>query len=283
MHSSSSDPFHTAPGHATASRPAGPRLTVAILAFNEQRWIGQCIDSAAFADEVVVVDAGSSDKTVEIARAKGAQVHIYPEWRGFAVQRNHLLSHVSGDFVFFLDADEVITESFRDELLRIVQENDQRSIWRIRWQLVAFGRVLPASMSRTRVERLFPRCLIDRFEGVVHEGAVLRESGVERRDIRSLLVHYTNPDVSTSMGKMVQYAMLGATKRKAQGKRGGVLRGLAAGGIAFVRYYIMRLGFLGGGAGFLYCLFKALESFFRYAALRYDYDQLSDDVQRRVG
>lgn len=283
MYSSSSEPSHSAQGPETASRTSAPRLTVAILAFNEERWIAQCIDSAAFADEVVVVDAGSTDKTVEIARAKGAQVHVYPEWRGFAVQRNHLLSHASGDFVFFLDADEVMTPRFRDEVLRIVERNDQCGIWRIRWQLVAFGRVLPASMSRTRVERLFPRRLIERFDGVVHEEAVLRESAVARHNIDAMLVHYTNPDVSTSMAKMVQYAMLGATKRKAQGKRGGVMRGLAAGGIAFLRYYIVRLGFLGGGAGFLYCLFKALESFFRYAALRYDYEQLSDDVPRRVG
>lgn len=280
---SSFEHSQTAPESVHGARAAAPRLSVAILAFNEERWIAQCIDSASFADEVVVVDAGSSDKTVEIARAKGAQVFIYPEWRGFAVQRNHLLSHTTGDFVFFLDADEVITPDFRDEMLRIVATNDQKSIWRIRWQLVAFGRVLPASMSRTRVERLFPRRLIERFEGVVHEEAVLRECEVARHDIHTLLVHYTNPDVSTSMAKMVQYAMLGATKRKAQGKRGGVLRGLAAGSMAFFRYYFMRLGFLGGGAGFLYCLFKALESFFRYAALRYDYEQLSDDVQRRVG
>ncbi|THU01466.1 glycosyltransferase family 2 protein [Lampropedia puyangensis] len=268
---------------APSSDTPRPRLSIAILAFNEERLIGQCIDSAAFADEVVVVDAGSADRTVEIARTKGACVHIYPDWRGFAVQRNHLLSHVSGDFVFFLDADEVITPAFREELLRIVSDNDQHSIWRIRWQLVAFGRVLPKSMSRTRVARLFPRRLIERFDGVVHEEAILREAEVGRQDIQSLLIHYTNPDVSTSMAKMVQYAMLGATKRKEQGKRGGVLRGLAAGAMAFIRYYVIRMGFLGGGAGFLYCLFKALESFFRYAALRYDYEQLSDDVQRRIG
>lgn len=268
---------------ADESSAVRPRLTVAVLAFNEERLIGRCLQSAAFADEVVLVDAGSTDRTVEIARSMGVAVHSYPDWRGFAVQRNRLLSHVSGDFVFFLDADEVMTAAFQEELRAIVDAGDRHAVWCIRWQLVAFGRVLPRTMSRTRVVRLFPRALLERFEGVVHEEAVLRESPVPRRHMRNLLVHYTNPDVGTSMAKMVQYAMLGATKRKAQGKRGGVLRGLAAGFVAFMRYYVARLGFLGGGAGFLYCLFKALESFFRYAALRYDYEHLSDDVQRRIG
>lgn len=264
--------------------PASPaRLTIAVLAFNEARLIDRCLQSAAFADETVVVDAGSTDRTIEIAQARGVAVHRYDDWRGFAVQRNRLLSHCSGDFVFFLDADEVITPAFQQELQAIVAANDQSAIWCIRWQLVAFGRVLPRTMSRTRVVRLFPRRLIDRFEGVVHEEAKLTEPDVPRHMMGELLVHYTNPDVATSMAKMVQYALLGATKRKAQGKRGGVLRGLAAGFVAFNRYYLVRLGFLGGGAGFLYCLFKALESFFRYAALRYDYEWLSDDVQRRNG
>ncbi|KKW69227.1 glycosyl transferase [Lampropedia cohaerens] len=260
-----------------------PRLTIAILTFNEERLIGRCLESAAFADEVVVVDSGSTDKTVEVARSYGAKVFVHPDWRGFAVQRNRLLSYCTGDFVFFLDADEVISPAFQRELQAVVAADDRRAVWCVRWQLVAFGRVLPRTMSKTCVVRLFPRCLIDHFEGVVHEEASLTQSGVPRRMMRELLVHYTNPDVATSLAKMVQYAMLGACKRKASGKRGGVLRGLAAGGVAFTRHYVIRLGFLGGGAGFLYCLFKALESFFRYAALRYDYETLSDDVQRRNG
>lgn len=79
---------------------------------------------------------------------------------------------------------------------------------------------------------------------------------------------------------MVQYSMLGATKRKSQNKKGGVLRGIASGSVAFFRFYVVRLGFLGGGGGFLYCFCKALESFFRYAALRYDYDSLTDKIPR---
>lgn len=259
---------------------SAPRLSVAVLAFNEEKLIAECLRSAAFADEVVVVDAGSTDATVEIAKNLGATVYSYPEWRGFAVQRNRLLTHITGDFVFFLDADEVITPEFQAELQKIVATNDLRTIWRIRWRLVAFGEALPKTMSQTTVQRLFPRCLIDRFEGVVHEEAVLKGSNLPRKTMKSLLLHHTNTTVHATLAKMVQYAMLGATKRKQQNKKGGILRGLASGSAAFFRFYILRLGFLGGGGGFLYCLCKALESFFRYAALRYDYDSLTDRIQR---
>lgn len=259
-----------------------PRLSIAVLTFNEEKLIAQCIRSASFADEVVVVDAGSADRTVEIARELGAKVHVYPDWRGFAVQRNRMLQHVQGDFVFFLDADEVMSEAFRDELLETVSRSDANTatVWRIRWRLVAFGRFLPRTMSQTTVERLFPRQLLDHFEGVVHEEAILTRQNVQRRTMQTLLLHHTNTSVHASLAKMVQYAMLGATKRKQQQKKGGIWRGLASGTAAFIRFYFLRLGFLGGGSGFLYCLCKALESFFRYAALRYDYDSLNDKIQR---
>ena len=74
--------------------------------------------------------------------------------------------------------------------------------------------------------------------------------------------------------------MLGAAKRAAAGKRGGVVRGLASGLAIFIRLYIFRLGFTGGGAGFLFCFFIALECFFRYAALHYDRAHLTDKVGR---
>lgn len=257
-----------------------PRLSIAILAFNEEKLIAQCVRSASFADEVVVVDAGSTDRTVEIARSLGASVYGYPDWRGFAVQRNRLLEHVQGDFIFFLDADEVMSEAFRDELLETVNRAESDTVWRIRWRLVAFGRFLPRTMSQTTVERLFPRHLLDHFEGVVHEEAILTRKNVQRKTMQTLLLHHTNTSVHASLAKMVQYAMLGATKRKQQHKKGGIWRGLASGTAAFIRFYFLRLGFLGGGSGFLYCLCKALESFFRYAALRYDYDSLNDKIQR---
>ena len=93
------------------------RLTVAILTLNEEKRIAQCIRSAAFADQILVADSGSKDHTCEIAQSLGAEVHLYPDWQGFAVQRNRLLAHATGDYIFFLDADE----EFTPELVKEVQ------------------------------------------------------------------------------------------------------------------------------------------------------------------
>lgn len=260
-----------------------PTLTVAVLTHNEAHRIEACLRSAAFADQILVVDSDSTDDTVAIARRLGAEVHVYSDWQGFAVQRNRLLAHAKGDYIFFLDADEVITPAFQKEVQTIVRSGVQ-GVWTIRWRMVAFGRELRYFLSQSRIERIFVRTMIKEFVGVVHEQAVLCStvdgSSVHRHLVRERLLHYSRDTVRSSLEKLTQYVMLGAAKRAAQGRRGGVLRGLASGASMFVRLYFLRLGFLCGGAGFLYCFFIALEGFLRYAALHYDRNTLTGRVIR---
>ncbi len=262
---------------------AVPTLTVAVLTYNEAQRIAECLASAAFADQLLVVDSGSDDDTVAIARGLGAEVHSHPDWQGFAVQRNRLLEHARGDYVFFLDADEVITPALADELRATVRAA-QPGVWTIRWRMVAFGRELRWFRAQTRIERLFVRRLVHGFSGAVHEQAQLLAlpdgTAPARHHLRARLLHYSRSTVRGSLQKLTQYVMLGAAKRSERGQRGGVLRGLASGTSMFVRLYVLQLGFLCGGAGFLYCLFVALEGFFRYAALHYDRGSLTERVIR---
>lgn len=256
-----------------------PTLTIGVLAKNEAHQIERCLRSAAFADEVIVVDSGSSDATVEIAQRLGAKTYVYADWQGFAVQRNRLLQHASGDYILFLDADEEITPRLRAEIQAAVRSG-QRAVWKIEWSVVAYGEELHYFLSQSSLERLFRRDMLTGFEGVVHEHAVLSETQAPRHVFKAKLRHFSRQTVRGSLQKLTQYAMLGATKRAEAGKRGGVLRGLASGLAIFLRLYVFRLGFTGGGAGFLFCFFIALECFFRYAALHYDRPHLSADVGR---
>lgn len=254
------------------------RLTVAILTLNESKRIATCICSAKFADEIVVVDSASTDDTAAIAQSLGAQVHVYEDWQGFAVQRDRLLRHATGDYIFFLDADEEFTPELEAELKAVMSTGD-KSVRELRWIQVAFGRPLTAMRSTGSVQRLFWRTDIERFEGVVHEHAVLRVERKVRR-LRHRLLHHSRETIHGSLLKLAQYAQLGAIKRARLGRTGGIARGLLAAMAVFFRLYLFRRGFLCGPQGFLYCLFSSLESFFRYVALKYDREQLETLVKR---
>ena len=253
-------------------------LTIAILTLNEAKRIGACVQSARFADQVLVIDGGSTDGTVDQARELGAEVHTYADWQGFAAQRNRQIAHARGDYILFLDADEEITAELRDEL-QAVTAAAEPATWCIRWTQVAFGKTLQHMRGSVKVQRLFVRAQLLRFEGVVHETPIL-STVLPVRTLRHPLLHHSRETIYGSLIKLAQYAQLGAVKRAQQGKSGGIWRGLASGGACFFRLYVIQLGMLCGPQGFLYCLFVSLESFFRYAALRYDPGQLDDIVKR---
>jgi glycosyltransferase involved in cell wall biosynthesis len=245
------------------------RLSIGILTLNESRRIESCIRSARFADQIIVVDSGSSDGTQALARAMGAEVHEYPDWKGFGVQRNRLLEHVRGEYIFFLDADEEITPELQSEI-EAVAASGKNEIWAVLWNQVAFGKPLTAMKTTGGVRRMFKRDSIKEFTGLVHEHAKMIDPTLPARTFRTRLLHYSRESIYESLNKLAQYTQLGAAKRAKAGKRGGVLRGMGSGLAIFIRLYIFRRGFLCGPEGFLFCFMVALECFFRYAALSYD-------------
>ncbi len=255
------------------------RLTVAILTLNEEKRIARCIRSAAFADQIVVVDSGSRDQTCEIAMSMGAQVHRYPDWQGFAVQRNRLLAHASGEYIFFLDADDEFTPELVTEVQAAVASG-RDMIWEVMWNQVAFGKPLTRMRTTSGVQRLFKRTSVHEFVGIVHESAQMVMPGMPVHRFKARLLHYSRESIHGSLLKLAQYAQLGAAKRARAGKRGGVVLGLFSSFATFVRLYVFRGGILCGPQGFLFCMLVALEGFFRYAALEYDHGQLDTTASR---
>lgn len=254
-------------------------LCIGILTLNEENRILQCIRSADFADQILVVDSGSLDQTQELARGAGAEVFNYPDWQGFAEQRNRLLNHCRCDFIFFLDADEEITPALEIEIKSVLNDTCD-AIWEVMWDQVAFGRSLTRMQTTGGVQRMFRRESIERFEGVVHEGAKMKSGKLPVNTFKARLLHHSRETIYASIQKLAQYSQLGAIKRSKAGKTGGVLRGLSSALISFIKLYFFRRGFLCGAEGFLYCLFVSLESFFRYAMVRYDRDNLDKIVKR---
>lgn len=249
-----------------------PTLCIGILTMNEERRIAQCIESAKFADQLVVVDSGSTDRTREIAQEMGAEIYRYDDWQGFAVQRTRLLQHVKSDYIFFLDADEMIGDGLAAEIQAAVNSGLD-AIWEVLWNQVAYGRPLTLMKSTAGVQRLFKTTSVEKFEGVVHEGAIMCNGARPVIKFRDRLLHYSRETVHGSLLKLAQYVQHGAAKRAQLGKTGGVLRGFASAFAIFLKLYVYRRGFLCGVEGFLFCFFIALECFFRYVALKYDFKQ----------
>jgi glycosyltransferase involved in cell wall biosynthesis len=261
------------------STPSRPRLTVGILTLNEAKRIASCINSAKFADQIVVVDSGSKDQTREIAASLGAEVHSYPDWQGFAVQRNRVLQHAKGEYVFFLDADEEMQPAMHAEIEAVLAAGKDE-IWEVQWNQVAFGKPLTLMKSTGGIPRMFKTQSIREFTGLVHEKAEMHQGSRPVRRFQTRLLHYSRESIYGSLNKLAQYVQLGSTKRAQAGKTGGVLRGVASGLAIFLRLYVFRRGFLCGAEGFLFCFFIALECFFRYAAIKYDRNGLNSLAQR---
>jgi glycosyltransferase involved in cell wall biosynthesis len=255
------------------------RLTIGILALNEAARIDACVRSAAFADQVLVMDGGSTDDTQAIARAAGAEVLVRADWAGFGEQRTRLLHAAAGDWLFYLDADETIPPPLADEIRAAVSRN-QPLVGEIVWEQHAFGGSLARMSAGHALPRLFPRAALLGFEGAVHEGPRLARDDLPRLRFATRLVHHSRETVHASLLKLAQYVQLGALKRARAGKRGGVWRGLASGGANFIRVYLFQRGFLCGRAGFLHSYFVGLECFFRYVALEVDRDRLTEPARR---
>ena len=262
--------------HANTDSPV--RLCIGILTLTEENRLASGIRRAALADQSLVIDSGSRDATVAMAQSLGAETHHYPDWKGFAEQRNRLLQHCRGEYVFFLDADEEITPQLQQEIEHIVLSGED-AVWEVQWNQVAFGKPLTRMRSTGGVQRLFKARSISHFEGVVHEKAITTPERPVRH-LRARLTHYSRETIYGSLQKLAQYAQLGAAKRAKAGKSGGVLRGMASAYANFFRLYVLGRGFMCGAEGFLYCFFVALESFFRYAMLRYDQQSLTGFAKR---
>ena len=166
------------------------KLAVIILTHNEERHIAACIESAAFADEILVIDDHSTDRTAELARAAGARVIARALAGDFAAQRNFALTQTDADWVLYVDADERVQPETEAEIARILAE-DARAVYEIKRINVAFGRRMYYGGHRPDYsQRLYPRMAVH-WVGRIHEHVM---SDLPTRRMGGSLLHYTYTD-----------------------------------------------------------------------------------------
>jgi glycosyltransferase involved in cell wall biosynthesis len=241
-------------------------VSVIIITRDEEADIAACLASVDFARERIVVDSGSTDATVRIARAAGAVVHETADWPGFGPQKNRALAQATQPWVLSIDADERVTPELRSEILRVVQAGEGGcEVWDMPRRSSFCGQyMLHSGWYPDRVTRLFRRGAARFSDDLVHERLV---SDRPLGHLRSDLLHATYPDLETALDKLDRYSTAAARGMAQGGRRaslgGAVIRGLWA----FFRTYVLRLGFLDGRLGFVLAVTVAEGTYYKYLKL----------------
>ena len=244
-----------------------PRLSAIVIAKNEAADLPDCLASLAFCDEIVVVDSGSTDDTVAIARAAGAVVRVTEDWPGFGLQKQRALDLSTGDFVLSVDADERIPADLADEIRAAIERGD-RAGWRINRRSSFLGRfLLHGGWYPDRVLRLARRSAARFSPDLVHERMVV-EGAVG--DLDRDMIHHSYRSIDEVLDKGRRYALASAAERRSRGKRGGLVIALPRATWAFLRHYVLKAGFLDGAHGFVAALAKAQETFWRWLAVGWE-------------
>lgn len=265
------------PASSSSQREA---LSVVIITLDEERNLERCLRSATWADEIVVVDAGSSDRTVEIARRHGARVIAQP-WLGYAEQKNLGLEQATHDWILSLDADEWLTDEGAEEI-RAALVGPRYHAFAVN-RLTAFsGAFLRRVWSPDWQVRLFRRDRGRFGGGLVHESVVLTPP-TEAGRLRCRLLHLGYRSLADYVERMNRYTGLAAETLDAAGRPVPWLRMLVSPPATFLRLFVLKGGFLDGVRGLVVSAGSAYYVLLKYAKL-WERRRRPDPVfRRRVG
>lgn len=240
-------------------------LTASVIAQDEEENIERCLRSLSFADEIVVLDGGSHDRTVELARACGARVEQRP-FDGFISQKNAALGYARHDWVLSVDADEEVSAPLRDEIRALFAHGapacdgydmPRRAFHLGRW--VRGGGWYP-----DRKLRLFRRDR-GRFGGLDPHDAVQLNGRLGH--LRGDILHYPYQDLFDHVTRMDRYTSAAARAAQQQGRRHPLLRMLVQPPLRFAKAYFLRGGFRDGGSGLVIACMAGMYELMRYAKL----------------
>ena len=239
-------------------------LTVVILARNEEDNIRDCIKSASFADEILVIENNSTDRTVEFALNSSAKVLKRDLNNDYSAQRNFAIKNSKHNWIFMLDADERITEDLQKEIISAVNSNEDFCYQVSRENHFVSGVVLHGDLRPDHVERLFLKNK-SYYEGNVHE-RLHSTSPIKR--LKGRLIHFPYKSWEIHMNKMNLYSTLVAEKYHSKGKKCNFVIDIVIKPIwAFIKVYFIHLGFLDGRLGLIFSALHYLYTMEKYLKL----------------
>ena len=250
-------------GQDERAERAGLPFSAVIITLNAEAHIKACLKSVAFANEILVVDSGSTDATMELARRHGARV-IQQDWLGFGKQKQFAASRAGHDWVLSLDADERVSPELRESILEALK-SPRFMAYRMPRRNRFMGRWLKHGEGYPDLSlRLFHRAHANWSDDPIHEKVVARtEIGALRGD----LLHESENGIADYLAKQNRYTTLQAETLYRNGKQSRLPRLLLSPLLRFIKFYFLRLGFLDGLPGLVHIVIGCFNSFLKYAKL----------------
>ncbi len=243
-----------------------PTLSVILITRNEEANLADCLASLeGIAQQIVVVDTNSSDRTLDIAKSYGAAIAQPPDWPGFGPQKNRALDLATGEWVLSLDADERLTPALKSEIVTAIHHSahvDCFAIPRLSWYCGRFIR--HSGWNPDYVDRLFKRGSARFSDDLVHERLIT--SGQVAK-LENPMLHYSFMNYSQVLQKIDRYSTASAEQAFAKGKTSTPLKAVLHGAWSFFRTYFLRAGFLDGPQGFTLAMSNAQGTYYRYVKL----------------
>lgn len=242
-----------------------PTISVILITFNEADRLERTLASVRWADEIVVLDCGSTDGTPDVARRYTDRV-VVGDWHGFGPQKQRALELATGEWVLSLDADEEVEPALARSIEATLNGAGDSVGFELEFRTYYLGRPIGArAWRRERHLRLFRRDRARFGPSTVHERVAV--AGPVGRIQGGVIRHYTYRDLSHQLEKMNRYSTLAARQLAEEGRRSGPFKPFFLAGARFLHHYLLRGGVLDGRVGLIRSAFGAMDAFLKYAKL----------------
>jgi len=257
--------FQRGEGSMEVSKQNYTPISVVMIVKDEASIIESCLSTVSWADEIVVLDTGSSDNTPKICRDIGVRVYHSEKWEGFGKARQHAVSLASHDWIFSLDADEFVSPQLQEEIKQLRMDGFKFDAYRLIVKSYYLGkRINYCGWQNESHVTLFNRQKGNFNSALVHESVKI-QGRVGK--LKGVLHHHTYPTKEVHIDKMIRYGNLGAQKLRMLGKKSSPLKALSRATFTFLKMYVLKGGFLDGKNGFNLCKTTAWGTWYKYHQL----------------
>ncbi len=240
------------------------KISVTIITKNEENNIARCLKSVNWADEIVIVDSGSVDNTLEICKTFKCSIHSI-KWLGFGKTKQFAVDQTSHEWVFSIDADEEVTPELKASIQKVLKDNPSLSGFRIHRRSFYVDKWIKHSgWDKDAPLRLFRKSRGGFNSKEVHESIEVKGK-IDK--LNGIMLHYTYPTVSSHVEKLDRYSELNVTKQYRAGKSYSVGKAVSRGLAKFIKMYCIQKGFLDGQTGFVLALNSAFGVYLKYIKL----------------